>query len=368
MRFRLFPTDRDGVGCYRLLYPYGLLDKNTSHEVTMTVVEWEGNHPKLELPPEIYGDGPMPAWFDADVYVLQRPLENLYPTLARWLQKRGKTVVVDMDDWFGGIPASAPAHEAVKASPHHSFDALPATLRHASLVTVSTPKLKQLYGSLAPTAVVPNYLLARDWKHVPPAYLQRRDKLRVGWYGRLVYRGRDLEILRRFLPGWLTRHPEAVFVNIGGQDALDYLGLPADRTEHIEGRAFPGHAALVAELDIGLVPLWPSVFNEAKSHLKGLELGAAGCAVVASPTGPYKQWVEPGVNGLLASTAREWSDALDTLAENDRWRQMARENYGKAWANTIDTHWNQWLDLFVPPVEILANPCKPEQGLVGSPA
>jgi glycosyltransferase involved in cell wall biosynthesis len=85
--------------------------------------------------------------------------------------------------------------------------------------------------------------------------------------------------------------------------------------------------AMLAEIDIGIVPRVPGPFNEGQSFSSGLEYAAAGCPFVAYPSGEYRLLNEQGA-GLVAGSVDEWRDQLDLLlrapAVRDTWRQMGR--------------------------------------------
>lgn len=340
----------EGVGSYRIIYPYGLIDQFSEHSVLigMEEVEAGGRQKMLLNVPEAVVGGPhgqdADEFLDSDVYVLQRPLETLYAPVAAWLKQHGKTVVMDVDDYVHGLAAAHTARGQVAASPRHSFETMLHCFPYVDLLTVTTPMLAELYGDRVPrTVVLPNRLLRRDWEEIVPAYAQERGRVRVGWQGWMGIRGDDLRVLKRMMRKWLRKHRNVVFVNVGKPDALTYMDIPRDQRVHVPGARFPGHAPLVARIDIGLVPLQMSTFNEAKSCLKGMEYGACGIPCIASPTAEYRGWVDEGSNGYLANTPGEWMDALDAMLEGERWRELGRNNRVKAHQNFLDDCWADWL-------------------------
>jgi glycosyltransferase involved in cell wall biosynthesis len=79
------------------------------------------------------------------------------------------------------------------------------------------------------------------------------------------------------------------------------------------------------DFDIGLAPLVPSVFNQAKSPIKTAEYAALGIPAIASDVGPYPGFVEDGVTGFLVRQPHEWAAALKALADDpeDASRELA---------------------------------------------
>ena len=85
------------------------------------------------------------------------------------------------------------------------------------------------------------------------------------------------------------------------------------------------------EMDFAVAPLTATDFNRAKSSLKLLEYTAAGLPVIASDVSPYREEIEDGVSGLLATNnTRAWANALRFACEqSDKMQAMAvkqREN------------------------------------------
>jgi glycosyltransferase involved in cell wall biosynthesis len=68
--------------------------------------------------------------------------------------------------------------------------------------------------------------------------------------------------------------------------------------------------------DVGVMPLPDAPWERGKCGLKLIHYMACELPVVASPVGVNGQIVEHGVTGFVASTARDWIDALRTLRES----------------------------------------------------
>lgn len=274
---------------------------------------------------------------DADVVVLQRVAVPGIAELVTKLQRHGKTVVYDIDDWYDGIPAYNPASGHVAPI----LDELHEAMRRADLITCSTPELAEGYARFGPTTVLPNYLDPDVWaqtKSMP------RAKIHVGWMGHFEYRSADLDLLRPWLRDWLDAHPEVRFVVCGSRETLDYL--------HVDGLASPPTRAggylrpydhlprMLSWLDVGLAPLAFNRFNQAKSWCKAMEYGAAGATVVASPSREYRAYVRPGRNGYLVRH-QQWQTALDkTLDRLDDLKAGARQT---AEEHMIDRHIHRWV-------------------------
>ena len=340
MRFRLFPRDFEGVGSYRVLYPYGFMEAEGGHEATVDIGGKQGNIVLVNFP------DPEKDTADEDAYVFQCRWETVTPSVIDWVKSQGKLAIFELDDFYHGLPPSAPANRLFKNTKAHALTSMTECIRKADIVTVSTPALAEFYSRFNRNIyVLPNYLRWADWRNVTPAFEKDR-RIRVGWMGNLKFRGDDLAVLRGLLRPWLERNPHVDFAQVGDVEPVvhDYLGIPEDRRLTYTGQVFPKHVGPTSMLDIGLVPLTMHAFNECKSHLKGMEYAACGIPCIATPTAPYREWVEEGVNGFLARKAKDWIRALDTLVNDDELRrQMGRNAYEKAQEHTHETgRWREW--------------------------
>lgn len=297
----------------------------------------------VDLVPE--RDGP-PA--PADVVVLQRVTAVDTPALIADLQQHGSLVVYDIDDWYDNVPGYNPAGRHIVKI----IDVVHASMRAADLITCSTPELAEGYSRFGPTVVLPNFLDPYLWAEAELAKFRKpRNKVHVGWAGHVDYRSGDLDLLRPWLPGWLAdRSDEVRFVACGGPKICEYLGVvgldamtspPTESGEYF--RPYDHLPAMLAWLDVGLVPLAQNRFNQAKSWCKGMEYNAAGAPCVASPLREYRQYVRPGVNGLFGRPGT-WGRQLDLILDDlDGYQQRART---VAEEHMIDRHIGRWVDAY----------------------
>src|SRR5438552_222127 len=77
----------------------------------------------------------------------------------------------------------------------------------------------------------------------------------------------------------------------------------------------------LASFDIGIMPLWDSVWTRGKCGYKILQYMGVGTAVVASDVGVNNEIISHGENGFLARTQDDWVEALSTLIQNAEQRR-----------------------------------------------
>jgi len=120
----------------------------------------------------------------------------------------------------------------------------------------------------------------------------------------------------------LGRHPDAELWLVGKvtpSGAVDRLGRRVRRIPFTPWIDLP---SLLRDVDVNLAPLGHgSLFNDAKSAIKWLEAALVETPSIVSPTTPFREAVEHGVNGFLAGDLDEWSSALDALLSDEETRR-----------------------------------------------
>lgn len=330
MRICYFITDRHGPGNLRSLIPGAELERQYGWEVrsmqTLAVVR---NHLNVE----------------ADIYVMQRQAHPALPVIVRDMVKlQGHTVIGEVDDWFLGLSSM---QDIGKAASTKYYRVMPKILANCTGVTVSTPTLAEGYAAKtrAPIQVIENTLDWNTWESVvtPPS-----DRFRVGWMGGTAWHLKDIDVLRGVLGPWLRRHPDVQFVAAGDAETHRLLDVPTEQRVTYPTVPHDQLPSITATMDVGLVPLAQSKFNDAKSYLKGLEYAACGIPCIASPVAEYKRWVKPGVNGFLAERPRDWLRFLDRMyADRELVARMGAAARAMAAQHVIQTKVHAWRDFYV---------------------
>lgn len=315
MKVVVFPADRYGCGSFRMQWP-GDACAAAGHDVT--VVAQDRRTVRLVME----GDTVRDVLVDADVVVLQRVTHAYMAQAVGVMRAKGITVVVDVDDDLSSIHPSNPAWAMHHPSNEgkrmtggqvnrHSWRNLALACRDASLVTVSTPALLDVYARHGRGHVLPNYL--------PEHYygLPRVDSDVIGWPGSFHSHPNDPEAVGGAVARLVDEGAE--FVMRGDSSgAGKAFGLGEDPPGG--GVPIEEWPAAVASLGIGIAPLADTKFNAAKSWLKAAELSACGVPWVASPRAEYKRLHAMGA-GVLADRPRAWYRELKRLHGSAALRQ-----------------------------------------------
>lgn len=335
MRVVVYPADMFGCGHFRLIWATELL-RSQGHDVE--VLSTHERQVELVLEGEIVRD----VRIDADVVVFQRVTHQWIAQAVSVLRAKGVAVVVDIDDDLNSIHPKNPAWESMHPRNYgrklaggqtnrHSWSHLNMACRDATLVTVSTPALLDVYARHGRGQVIPNYL--------PDMYynVPHEDSDTIGWPASLHSHPDDPSAV-----GWSVQR----LVSDGSDFRVcgdpkgtgSAFSLPQDAPgEPAELRAWP---AKVAELGIGIAPLADTRFNRAKSWLKPLEMSALGVPWVASPRAEYVRLNQLGA-GVLADHPRRWYRELSALRASAGLRQEHREK-NRAVADTLRLRDHSW--------------------------
>lgn len=252
----------------------------------------------------------------ADVLWVQYELFPYLPALFDLTAlPRGVPLVLDFDD---AIFHQYDAHRSavVRAVLGRKLDRL---ARRADLVICGNAYIEAwARRNGARTVRVPTVV---DTGHFTPSRGARRGGLTVGWIGSPS----TWSFVAPVLPA-IAQTPASRFLAVGGGEA-------AGSAAGVESRPWSeaSEVRLLQEMDIGIMPLDDTPFARGKCAYKLIQYMACGLPVVASPVGMNAEVVDHGVTGFLASTDKEWREALDTLAADpDLRRRMGEAGRRKA--------------------------------------
>lgn len=348
MRVVVYPADRFGCGSFRMIWP-GEACAAAGHDVS--VVGQARRAVRLVMEGDLVKDVLVEP--GVDVVVMQRVTHAYMAQAVGVMRSKGIAVVVDVDDDLSSIHPSNPAWamhhpgnegKRLGGQVHqHSWRHLARACRDATLVTVSTPALLDVYARHGRGAVLPNYL--------PDYYygIERVDSDTIGWPGSYHSHPNDPESVG----GAIARLVDegASFVMRGdSRGAGAAFGLPQDPA----GGGVPIEAwpAAVASLGIGIAPLADTRFNACKSWLKPLEMSACGVPWVGSPRAEYQRLHALGA-GVLADRPRAWHRELKRLRESPALRQELSDA-GRAVAEQLrlrDHSW-KWMEAWTRAYEV----------------
>lgn len=325
MKIAFIPANVSGVSFYRVWQPAEALRK-MGHKVA---VLWY-KHDHLHMHPweedlmtretSIVRDVHMAyQWADCVVWqTIHTPgalqmfteLKNHYkvPTLT------------ELDDYVFTLPEANIASRVYYPGSQESRIAFQ-QLSTSDALIVSTPYLKEAYGSFNKNIhVVENTINFSLWRKPPPR-LRQSPNLTIGWVGGGTH-NEDLALLLPVISGLRAQYPNIRWKFIsGGPCPPEFKDIKNLQWKHAF-KTIDKYPAFVAKqgFDIGVAPLVDNTFNRSKSNLRWLEYTALGIPTVASDVEHFRR-----STAALASTTDEWIYELGCLIENHSERQQAKQ-------------------------------------------
>ena len=219
----------------------------------------------------------------------------------------------------GGLPCLVDYDDAV----FHRYDAhsnvivrtvlgrkIDAVMAGASVVTVGNRYLadRARRAGARRVEILPTVVDASRY----PVGTQKPDgKFTIGWIGTPITTPYVLDVLAAIRNVGAQTNARLVLVGAGAE-TFDHQGMPIEILPWNE----ESEARDVASFDVGIMPLRDGPFERGKCGYKLIQYMASGIPVVASPVGVNAEIVETGVNGYLADSPAEWTEALMTLAQD----------------------------------------------------
>lgn len=287
-----------------------------------------------------------------DVVVLKLFMHKDAVKYIEEAKKLGQTVIIDTDDHFEQLPEDNLAFITTdpEKNPDNNRNHLIDTYSVANGIIASTKFLKERMLKYNDTVhLVPNSL-------DPQTFMYRMDfsgeNPTIGWVGIMMWRVNDLvEVsapVKTIIDQNHLRFHHSGTVLDRPKWAAEALNIDPDKMTGFTGARPQYYGNVFMPIDIGIVPLHPSPFNEAKSNLKGLEYALSGIPFVASSTQEYRDLAARGV-GRIAKNNKEWLKHLKQLLDPEIREIERQKNYKIVVENynifTIKYKWSEAIEL-----------------------
>jgi glycosyltransferase involved in cell wall biosynthesis len=210
----------------------------------------------------------------------------------------------------------------------------------ADAVTVTTEPLAERVRQLNPNIhVIPNAVPASLLDLPTPVAAD--DPVTIGWGGGMSHQmdwaEADSEIAR-----FVTRNTTTEMHLMGWQPPDLWRRLPSTRRRYTPWVDAVPDLYRSIDFQIGVAPLRPHLFNQAKSPVKALEMAALGIPCIASDVGPYSGFVRHGETGFLVRRPHEWARYLRQLLDPVARQEMGDKARALVADYTIETNIELW--------------------------
>ena len=268
------------------------------------------------------------------IWIWRFPLDKHLETVLRELKTRGTRIHYDTDDLMinpdlakekliDGIRTMGLEEDSVKTFYRNQQKMLMFS-DHASSPTHALCAQLLFFHPIAHT--IPNTFTSED---LVKSRLARKAHtpdgcFRMGYASGSKTHQKDFAVILPALCGILEEYPQARLVVYPLTLLLEEYPELAPFESQIEKRELCSVEDLAFEYsryDVNLCPLEVgNVFCECKSQLKFFEAALCETPTIASPTSPYAEYIEDGVNGFLAVTPEEWKVRIKKLIDSPQLR------------------------------------------------
>jgi O-antigen biosynthesis protein len=250
-------------------------------------------------------------------------LIDLFRRKIKPLTKTG--LIYESDDYLIDIPEWNFAAEYYNKNRTYIIE----MLKIVDGVTVSTPKLKELYSQFNENvSVIPNHLCKFIWKSPQPV-IKDTKRLRILYpcssnhfaLPRMKMKGGDIgDVLINYIRKTADEH-EWVFIGAYPKEIKDLID--SGKITWHKWKSIYEYPDFLKSLDgdIGVAPLENNVFNDCKSNIKVLEYSALGIPGVYSNVYPYKDCT------MKADTEEEFISKIEELKSADMRLQVCNKDY-----------------------------------------
>ena len=287
-----------------------------------------------------------------DLIVLQRCYKYaIFKPIKDACEFVGKKLIFETDDYYLHIPKSnACSKELEKPGVKEDYIKI---ISQADLVTVSTQELKDiLYLYNKNIEVLPNNVeqvscgfsgkpfraytpirledgkitlnQVQSFVQVPTHNLTKERIIRVGYSGTPTH-DEDFATIQYNLERVCKEYKNKIWLIFIGSDYF-YKQMPKDLgvMMHIPVSTYHSYMSHLRNLDIGLAPIAPNLFNMSKSPIKAIEYASWGTPAVLPNYITYKREFTHRENCLMYRNGGEFEELLSELIEDN----MLREKLG----------------------------------------
>lgn len=140
---------------------------------------------------------------------------------------------------------------------------------------------------------------------------------RIGYTGTPSHRGKDFDTIKKYFNSFLQKYGKDVWtLYIGDRHFFDEQMYGEGRGYFVGPAPYDTYIQNIRNLDVGLAPIEPNIFNMAKSDVKGLEYSSWGACPVLPNYITYNRNFKHEENCLMYSNEAEFYECLERLLKD----------------------------------------------------
>lgn len=249
-------------------------------------------------------------------------------------------LLLNLDADYEKMPLDHPDYEGLGLGSATRARAYTSSLMLADLICVPSRVLANSLSVLGHRVrLIPDFWPLETKRGSRPSRL--RPTLNLGWIGQ-AGQVEDVARVRRIILRVMREFPQVNLVIAGDPRVYQLFdSLPESRRLYLPLVADEDLPYLLGQIDILLVPLRTTPFNDTLSERRLLEAGMMGIPWIASPIPAYVEW---HAGGLIASDANEWHTCLRQLVLDANLRSaLGQAGWEQAHTRTPEVMGKLWL-------------------------
>ncbi|MBO6158956.1 MAG: glycosyltransferase [Firmicutes bacterium] len=159
----------------------------------------------------------------------------------------------------------------------------------------------------------------------------KQEAIRIGYLSGSHTHDEDLKQIAPAIAGTLKKHPKARLILVGALNLPEELAGFEHQIQQIRFQPWQELPALLAGLDINLMPIGDTLFHTCKSENKWMEAALVKTPTIAGRNKELEQVLTDGEEVLLAGSPEEWAERLEQLVSGGELRSaIGQKAYEKA--------------------------------------
>ncbi len=257
------------------------------------------------------------------------PYTELVGAFIQKAKEQNKTVLYDIDDLMIDLSYTKTiAHLQTMSEKERSLyeqgvEGNKKTLQMCDGAITTTKRLAEELKKYVPYVYINRNVASEEMLCLSEKAFKNRKKegtVRIGYFSGNITHNEDLEYILPVLIKTMEAHQDLELLLMGIVDCPKELARFSGRVMCEKFTDYRKLPEKLAEVDINLAPLLPTVFNEAKSENKWVEAALVKVPTIASKVGAFAQMIQDGINGVLCSDLEDWARGLDRLVSDGAWR------------------------------------------------
>lgn len=151
---------------------------------------------------------------------------------------------------------------------------------------------------------------------------ERDKKVRLGYFSGSITHNDDFLMILPVIIKLLSEYDNLELSIVGELDIPDDLLPFKNRINVLPFVKWGELPQLISSVDINLVPMENTIFNEAKSENKWVEAALVKVVTIASNVGAFRHMMKDYETGFLCDNNEEWYEKLKLLIENKEKRKI----------------------------------------------